>query len=113
MIACFTRNKVSYELRREFIFYLLENCAANVNVCNQNTLFTPLHWLARYGDTKLIEKFLSEQHEGIAFLPDRNAVFPLDYAGRFQHHETVAFLIRHGIQVYQKLIKEEGAKKGV
>ena len=42
------------EERKEFIDYLLNDCYAKVDVVNRKTLWTPMHWLAKNGDTELI-----------------------------------------------------------
>jgi len=66
------------------------------NIVNNNSGFTPMHWLARYGELKIIREFYnSKQKFNVCeYMPDYRGFTPLDYAGMFEHHETVLFLIK-------------------
>ena len=90
LIAIMTQNEHNSELRNQFISFLLEN-GADPNFCNKFTFWTPMHWAARYGDIVMINKLL--ENDATPFTPDRKGCFPIDYAGKFDHKETVQKLV--------------------
>ena len=78
---------------------------------NQVSKWTPLHWIARYGDIELCKVML--EFGGDPFIPDKNGYFPLDYAGYFQHETMVKILVEHSIKRYKELVERLKAKKSV
>jgi ankyrin repeat protein len=78
---------------------------------NQVSKWTPLHWIARYGDTEICKVML--ESGGDPFIPDNNGYFPLDYAGYFQHEMMVKILVEHSIKRFKELVERFKAKKSV
>lgn len=74
------------------IEFLIKECKADPNVRNKHTGFTPLHWAARYGEFKIV-RLLCEEGGALEYIPDTMGYTPMDYAGFFQHHETLKYLI--------------------
>ena len=73
--------------------YLLSK-RSDPNVRNKMNGFTPLHWAARYGEIDIV-KALCESHEEVCeYIPDYKGFTPLDFAGKFNHTETVSYLIK-------------------
>ena len=66
-----------------------------------------MHWAARYGDVRLLEMLLSKKAKVIT--PDYNGCFPIDYAGKFEHSETIKRLVDYSLEMFDGLI----AKKDV
>lgn len=46
-------------------------------------------------------------------MPDAEGFYPLDYAGRFDHADSAAVLIRHSIEKFKELVKIERDKPGI
>lgn len=103
LIASSTRDEHILELREQFITYLIKDCHADVKCMHSVTKWTPLHWIARYGDIELC-KLMLENH-GDAFTPDNKGYFPIDYAGYFQHEKMVKVLVEHSIEEYKKSVE--------
>ena len=91
-----------------FLDILYDHYKANVEVFHKETLFTPLTWLAINGDCELIKKILP-QYKRCAFVPDANGYFPIDYAGRFNHKESVLALVKHSIEQHKELVAKKGS----
>jgi ankyrin repeat protein len=81
-------------------------------VCNLQTLFTPVHWLSRHGDSEIITLFI-EKYGCHITVPDKQGLYPIDYAGLFHHHEAAAILIRHSIKLFKAEVEEVRANPGV
>ena len=69
--------------RSEFIRYLVQDLKCNVDTANTNTYWTPLHWAARHGDLDTVKLLISRQCK--PSMPSREAIYPIDMAGFFNH----------------------------
>jgi ankyrin repeat protein len=72
---------------RDEVIKKLLKAGAESNTYNPNTLWTPLHWAARYGDSRGITLLLESKAK--QYLPDKKGYYPIDYAGLFHHEEVV------------------------
>lgn len=82
LLACTFDSEKKAEDKILTIQILLKN-GANPNVRNKHTGFTPIHWLARYGNTESITLLLKKG--AIEYIPDKKGFRPIDYAGKFNH----------------------------
>jgi len=64
---------------------------ASPNSFNNRTLWSPIHWLAYYGDLKSL-KFLIE-NGAVTVIPDFEGNLPMDLAAKFNYVEVVKELI--------------------
>jgi ankyrin repeat protein len=95
MLACIYKDKSSTLTRDnklKCVRMLLQN-GCDPNVVNKHSGFTPMHWLARYGELSIIKEIYKKRPDVCEYLPDFRGFTPLDYAGMFEHNETVNFLI--------------------
>ena len=72
---------------------VLESFGADVNVCNQRTLWYPIHWVCYYGDLKTLTFLLEKQAR--AFQTDYQGFYPIDLAGRKEHKVIVETLVNY------------------
>lgn len=89
-LACIYNLEKGENVKTKCIRFLLK-CQSDPNVRNKETGFTPLHWAARYSETKIVKMLCMAG--AVAYLPDQNGYSPLDYAGKFGSDEVKLFLI--------------------
>lgn len=59
---------------------LLLDYGANINSCNPNNLWAPIHWCAFYGDEESVKLLLD--NKAISFMCDNTGLYPFDLAGK-------------------------------
>lgn len=87
--------------RSEFISYLVQDLKCNVDTANTKTYWTPLHWAARHGDLDTVKLLISRQCK--PSMPSREAIYPIDMAGFFNHQECLKALIEYSIECFDSL----------
>jgi len=95
MLACIY-HKASGELDKSNCIRLLKDCGGYLNTRNNESGFTCMHWVARWGEIENI-KYLHESGMAI-YIPDNDGYIPLDYAGHFKHTESMLYLITKGVE---------------
>lgn len=102
LISCMLKHKGNDAERMRFIDFMLEN-GSQVNTGNRYSLWTPSHWAARHGDAGLVKKLIARG--AFPFTPDKSGFFPIDYAGKFEHWDTVKELVKVSIDKYNMLLQ--------
>jgi ankyrin repeat protein len=90
MLACVHAIESKKESKHDCIKLLLES-GNNPNIMNKETGFTPLHWVARYGELQNVEILCEAGAK--AYMVDSKGFTPIDYAGKFEHNSTIKYLI--------------------
>ena len=97
MLACIY-NIESKETDKYNCIRLLKDCGVKLNVRNNESGWTCMHWLARWGEIDNI-KYLYDDGNGMAiYVPDNLGYIPLDYAGLFGHKKVIQFLVTKGVE---------------
>lgn len=65
--------------------------------------FTPLHWAAIHGANNIITALIAAGAK--QSIPDKEGLFPIDYAGVFKHEHTVNLLIFYQLESIKELKK--------
>lgn len=68
---------------------------------NETSLWTPIHWAARFGDVETIKLLISRKVK--AFTPDYKCLCAIDLAGYFNHEEALTLLVDYSIDCYKEL----------
>ena len=87
--------------RYEFIKYQVNELNCPVDNMNETSLWTPIHWAARFGDVETIKLLISRKVK--AFTPDYKCLCPIDLAGYFNHEEALKLLVDYSIECYKEL----------
>jgi ankyrin repeat protein len=96
MLACIYGESESKQQDKYNCIRLLKDSGCKLNIRNNESGFTCMHWVARWGEIENII-YLCEAGTAI-YLPDNLGYIPLDYAGLFRHKKAMIYLIKKGIE---------------
>jgi ankyrin repeat protein len=95
MLACIY-NIDSKEHDKNNCIKLLKDSGCKLDNRNNESGFTCMHWVARWGEIENIQ-YLYESGMAI-YIPDNLGYIPLDYAGLFGHKKAMRYLIEKGVE---------------
>ena len=90
------KNKLWAESRNSCLELLLDN-GAKTELENDKTLWTPIHWVAYYGDETSLELLID--NNAISFKPDNKGYFPMDHAHLNKYKNVIKILIEDFIDI--------------